>query len=192
MKELFPTPLNGEEAGTDPRELAARIQEIGFSCTRCGACCRGTGEDDNLVMVYPGEITVLAACTGSAPGDFTEPYPEPVRTEQGGSITFEWCLKRTPGGCIFHDGVRCTVYEARPWICRTYPFMLTGDELVIAPCEGLGHAITTAEAKDLALFLIGRMHAELDEEERVRTILSRHPIPPGENVQIDGNGIKVL
>jgi hypothetical protein len=173
-------------------KLAARIQEIGFSCTRCGACCQGTSVDDNLVMVYPREIAGLAACAGSAPRDFTEPYPETVLTEQGGCITFEWCLKRTPEGCIFLDGVRCRVYGARPWICRTYPFMLSGDDLVIAPCEGLGSALTLEEARDLADLLIARKDAELTEEERVRAVLSSRTIPPGKKVLVDGTGIMVL
>lgn len=173
-------------------KLAARIHEIGFSCTSCGACCKGTSGDDNLVMVYPREVAGLAACAGSSPRDFSEPYPESVITDEGGCITFEWCLKRTPEGCIFFDGVRCRVYGARPWICRTYPFMLRDDDLVIAPCSGLGRDLTREEARELADLLIAREHEELAEEERVRTILSQTMLPPGKRVLVDGTGMRVL
>jgi hypothetical protein len=70
--------------------------------------------------------------------------------------------------------------------------MLSGDDLVIAPCEGLGCALTREEARDLADLLIARKDAELAEEERVRAVLSQRTIPPGKKVLVDGTGIMVL
>jgi uncharacterized protein len=173
-------------------ELAGRIREIGFSCIQCGDCCRGTEEDANLVMIVPTEIEDLARATGHKAEDFSKPYPEKVRTSGGGSITFEWCLKRTTEGCIFLDGTHCTAYASRPWICKTYPFMLSGNRLSLSPCKGLGRKVSDHEAEEIAELLIARCAAEHEEEERVRTVLSSHSIPAGRNVLVDGTGVRVL
>ena len=173
-------------------ELAEKIKEIGFSCTQCGECCTGTDEDSNLVMVFPHEIDDLAGETGLQAGDFSDPYPEKVQTMDGGSITFEWCLKRTARGCIFHDRARCTAYASRPWICRTYPFMLSGEDLFISPCKGIGGEITYDEAERIAGLLISRRIAEQEEEEQIRNVLSSSDIPAARDVLIDGTGVRVL
>jgi uncharacterized protein len=173
-------------------ELTDRIRGIGFSCMRCGACCRGTDNDENLVMVMPGEIELLAAGTGQPADHFTEPYPESLSTEAGGSLTFERCLSRTPAGCVFFSESICTAYQYRPWICRTYPFMLDGGELAAFPCEGLGGEMTRESARDLALLLIRRKDAEQAEEEAVARVLSSVRIPEGRRVVVDGRGIRVI
>jgi Fe-S-cluster containining protein len=173
-------------------ELADRIRGIGFSCTRCGACCRGTDADENLVMVTPGEIELLSEGTGQPADRFCEPYPESLVTGGGGSLTFERCLSRTPAGCVFLSESTCTAYPYRPWICRTYPFMLDGDELAAFPCDGLGREMTRESARDLALLLIRRREAEQAEEEAVARVLSSARIPEGRHVIIDGRGIRVI
>jgi Fe-S-cluster containining protein len=174
------------------QELARRIRETGFSCTRCGVCCTCSGEDENLVMVTPEEIDRISGRTGESPDRFTEPYPESVESVNGGRITFERCLRRSPSGCTFLSGKSCTVYPDRPWICRTYPFMLDGDELRISACNGLGKAISEHEAEELACLLIMRREVERMEEEQVRQVLASVPVPPGKRVLIDGRGMSVI
>jgi uncharacterized protein len=173
-------------------ELAGKIREIGFSCVRCGECCSGSEEDANLVMIFPKEIEDLAGATGLKAEDFSQPYPEKVRTPGGGHITFEWCLKRTTRGCIFLEGARCTAYATRPWICRTYPFMLSGDRLAVFPCKGIGREVSLGNSLEIARLLIARWTAEQEEEERVRAVLSSESIPPGRDILVDGMGIRVL
>jgi hypothetical protein len=173
-------------------ELAGMIRKIGFSCVRCGDCCRGTKMDENLVMIGPAEIEDIATATGSRPEDFSQPYPEKMQIPGGGSITFEWCLKRTTEGCIFLDGTRCTAYASRPWICRTYPFMLSEDGLSVSPCMGIGRNLSHRESEVMAGLLIARSIAEKEEEERVRVILSSHSVPAGKDVHLDGSGVRVL
>jgi Fe-S-cluster containining protein len=174
------------------QELARKIRETGFSCTRCGVCCTCSGEDENLVMVTPEEIDRISGRTGESPDRFTEPYPESVESGSGGRITFERCLRRSPSGCTFLSGKSCTVYPDRPWICRTYPFMLDGDELRISACNGLGKAISEHEAEELACLLIMRREVERMEEEQVRQVLASVPVPPGKRVLIDGRGMSVI
>ena len=170
-------------------DLARKIQDIGFSCTRCGECCSGT---DNLVMVSPEEIERLAKKTGLATDALAEPYPECIETGEGGSMTFEWALRKGESGCRFFSDGLCTAYPARPWICRTYPFMLEGDRLKVSACQGLGGDISGQEAWELAGLLLERSRAEQQEEERIRRVLAAAPIPPGCRVLVDGRGVKVL
>jgi Fe-S-cluster containining protein len=170
-------------------DLARQIRVIGFSCTRCGECCSGT---DNLVMVSPEEIERLASETGRTADALAEPYPECIRDGDGGSITFEWSLRKGESGCSFFSDGLCTAYAARPWICRTYPFMLEGGSLRVSACPGIGGDITAEKAWELAGLLMERRRAEQQEEERVRRILATARIPRGCRVLVDGRGLKVL
>ncbi len=170
-------------------ELARRIRDIGFSCKRCGACCSGT---DNLVMVSPDEIDRLMAETRQLRDAVAEPYPEHIETGDGGIITFEWALRKNEAACSLSSGGRCTAYPARPWICRTYPFMLEGTRLVVSDCPGIGGEISLEDAWELAGLLLQRRRAEQNEEEQVRRILATSPIPPGCRVVVDGRGVKVF
>ena len=173
-------------------ELAAEIRRIGFSCTRCGECCRETDTDTNLVMLYPQERAELCTVTGREAEEFSEPYPEKVVMPGGGSIRFERCLRRREGVCIFLEGNRCQVYASRPWICRTYPFMLSGEDLMVFPCRGIGGTLSEGAAWEIAGRLLARNLAEKEEEERVRTLLSSNRIPAGAEVLIDGTGMRIL
>jgi Fe-S-cluster containining protein len=173
----------------DRNDLARQIRDIGFSCTRCGECCSGI---DNLVMVSPEEIERLAGKTGCPANDLAEPYPECIETGDGGSITFEWSLRKDESCCRLLSEGLCTAYAARPWICRTYPFMLEGEHLRVSACPGLGGDISDEEAWELAGLLLERRRAEQREEERVRRVLATAPIPPGCRVVVDGRGVTVL
>ncbi len=173
-------------------ELAAEIRRIGFSCTRCGECCRETDTDSNLVMLYPPESAELCTATGREGEVFSEPYPEAVAMPGGGSIRFERCIRRREGECIFLEGNRCQVYASRPWICRTYPFMLSGEDLMVFPCRGIGGTLSEGAAWEIAGRLLARNLAEKEEEERVRTLLSSNRIPAGAEVLIDGTGMRIL
>jgi hypothetical protein len=40
----------------DTAEIADAIQEIGFECTRCGACCTAEADDPHTATVFPDEV----------------------------------------------------------------------------------------------------------------------------------------
>jgi Fe-S-cluster containining protein len=86
---------------------------LSFTCTRCGACCTGA---PGYVWVDADEVAALAAHRGETPDEFSTRFVRKV----GG----RYSLIEKPGGdCIFWErGVGCTVYEARPVQCRTWPF----------------------------------------------------------------------
>jgi Fe-S-cluster containining protein len=106
-----------------------------FACTRCGACCTGA---PGYVWVGVPEIDRLAAHLGLTRDEFSRRY---VRGVAG-----RYSLVEKPGGdCTFWDATRgCTVYEARPEQCRTWPFWPDNVETpedwsqVEAICPGAG------------------------------------------------------
>jgi Fe-S-cluster containining protein len=172
--------------------LAGLLEILGFSCIRCGECCRGESWDDHLVLVAPHEVREIISASGEQWEEVAEPFPFFIPHGEAGSHTFEWCLQRKGTRCRFlgKEG-GCDIYSARPWICRTYPFVLEGGDLLVYSCPGLGQEITLAEAEVLAADLSARERFEREEEDRVRSVLAGTPLPP-ERVVIDGEGVKVL
>ncbi len=169
--------------------LAAKLMEIGFSCTRCGDCCRAGSGDDNLVMVTPREIRAISGFCGLQAADIAEPYPESVELTGGRSVTFGRVLRRRPcGDCRFFSGSSCLAYPVRPSICRTYPFMLDGDELRVFPCRGLGNPLAEEEALCIARDLVRRSAEEEEEAGRIRAILPGVPSRPGRFL-VDSEGV---
>lgn len=114
---------------------------------------------------------------GLSEGDDGEPAGE----------TFEWALATDDcGDCTFYEETggqgACTVHDARPLICQTYPFSVALDgtsqpmgEAVDAEgavraheCEGLGRDISREDAEALAAALKERAVRELEEAIGVR------------------------
>jgi Fe-S-cluster containining protein len=110
----------------------------------------------------------------------------------GSRYTLGWCLRHHEGHCYFLVEGSCSIYTHRPWICRTYPFMLDGGDLVVSECEGLGQAISLEKADDLARTLLQRQHAEGEEERRVQNVMHEEQIPHGEFVVIDSEGMRIV
>ena len=93
-----------------------------FQCTACGKCCQTKGD----VYMSPDEVVVAAHLMGRTPSEFVETYAShllgPSKTFVEGS---SWIRLSEKGeSCVFlgDDGKLCTIYEARPVQCRTYPF----------------------------------------------------------------------
>ncbi len=85
-----------------------------FSCTQCGNCCTGA---PGVVWVTDEEIADIARITGKTVGEIRLFHTRIV----GGRVS----LREFPNGdCTFFDPKTrgCTVYEARPAQCRTWPF----------------------------------------------------------------------
>jgi Fe-S-cluster containining protein len=130
-------------------DLADAIESIGFECTRCGACCKGSEADPHVATVFPDEVRRLLDGDVGASGDQADQTgtggpskwrdvvrPMPFGLDADGTgETFEWALQTDAcGDCAFYDDGdpegpgTCTVYPDRPLICQTYPFSvdLTG------------------------------------------------------------------
>lgn len=107
-----------------------------FECQQdCGACC--TRHDDyGYVYLEPDDVATLAEHLGIARDAFLERW---TAEEDGFTI-----LVMGETACPFLDGSRCTVYEARPTQCQTFPFwkenIATRDRWVSLAtfCPGIG------------------------------------------------------
>ena len=85
-----------------------------FECTQCGDCCTGA---PGFVWVNQEEIDALAAQVGLEVDAFEKKY---VRKVSGRRSLVEF----PNGDCVFFDTEKrnCSVYEARPRQCRTWPW----------------------------------------------------------------------
>jgi len=85
-----------------------------FTCTECGDCCSGA---PGYVWVNNEEIAALAALVGLTVEALEDQFVRRVGARKS--------LKELPGGdCVFLDSQtrKCSVYQARPRQCRTWPF----------------------------------------------------------------------
>ena len=85
-----------------------------FRCTGCGDCCTGA---PGFVWVNKEEIADLAAAVGLEFAEFESRYVRPVGIRRS-------LVEHDNGDCVFFDNQtrKCTVYDARPRQCRTWPF----------------------------------------------------------------------
>jgi Fe-S-cluster containining protein len=179
--------------GMDPVDALARdLAACGFRCTGCGRCCRGPAGDANLVLVGPAEIRRIMDATGLTWEEIAVPYPEFLDHPAGCRYTLAWCLRRDNDRCAFLGDNRCTIYDHRPWICRTYPFMLEDGALIAFECEGIGDPMDDDEAHKTAELLLARKHAEDRELHRTERQYAAARFPPAGCVVIDSEGMKVL
>jgi len=82
-----------------------------FVCRRCGDCCNGQGG----IVLCSKDSERLATHLGLSLFAFHAQYTEEVRGKRrlvcGGS-----------GSCVFSSGCGCSVHEAKPDVCRAWPF----------------------------------------------------------------------
>ena len=184
-----------EASAVDSQVLVGELLTAGFSCKRCAGCCRAAC-GDNLVAVFPGEVRNIMAASGKSWFEVAQPPESDDFDAQGYRHAFEWVLRRKPDGdCVFLDGSRCTVYDVRPHICRTYPFRLEAGKVEQYECEGLAACSTArGDLVILAQALVSRRICEL--REAIEFLQCYEPFKPGEpgNNQIivvhDSEGIK--
>ena len=106
---------DAEHADGAPETAAVRWYASGlrFECTGCGDCCTG---GDGYVWVGIEEIVALARHRSLSLDEFGRCYLRRVGQRYA-------LRERVPGGdCVFLRDKNCSVYEARPRQCATFPF----------------------------------------------------------------------
>lgn len=85
-----------------------------FECSECGDCCTGA---PGFVWVTRDEIELLAAELNLPPAEFERQYVRKVGIRKS-------LIEYPNGDCVFFDTAarKCSVYQARPKQCRTWPF----------------------------------------------------------------------
>jgi Fe-S-cluster containining protein len=107
-----------------------------FKCTGCGGCCTGP---DGYVFLGESDLRVLAKHFRLSPEQFSQKY---TRFVDGKLALLD---KNSIGDCVFLKDKRCSVYEARPVQCKTFPWWthnletLEDWENAAKSCEGINH-----------------------------------------------------
>jgi Fe-S-cluster containining protein len=86
-----------------------------FSCTTCHACCR---HDPGYVFLSKKDLDRMLAYLNLEAELFVKKYCRWV--DQGGDPILS-LVEKSNFDCIFWDQ-GCTIYQARPDQCRSYPF----------------------------------------------------------------------
>ncbi len=114
---------SGIPGGSGPAEKSGQAGPAGqpwyrnglrFACTQCGRCCQNHGEYEYLYLTT-ADVHAMAAELGLSEAAFRSRYTAP---------SDGWTILRVEGPhCTFltPEG-QCSVYEARPMQCRTWPF----------------------------------------------------------------------
>ena len=104
--------------------------KIEFKCRHCGHCCT-----DVVCLPTPWDVIRIVRETGEDPHEFLEfldpdeisgvAKNDPTWLEMNGK-RFIMALRRGKRGCYFlkKNSKKCSIYEARPILCRLYPFKL--------------------------------------------------------------------
>ncbi len=84
-----------------------------FKCTGCGDCCRWTGS----VLLTDRDISILASHMDVSESAFIADHTRlaPNRIQLA-------LLDQPDGSCSLLKGDRCSIYDARPEQCRSFPF----------------------------------------------------------------------
>lgn len=99
------------DSGANPKWYAEGLK---FKCTGCGDCCSGA---PGYVWLNKAEIAEMAAVKKMEVVDFEEQFVRSVGIRKS-------LVEYDNGDCVFLDSEsrKCTVYDARPRQCRTWPF----------------------------------------------------------------------
>ena len=174
--------------------IAAKIEDIGFSCLMCGKCCRREF-GDNRVLLIPQEIQVISDHTILEAHEIATPTTsdgsDSDLIDTDGKIhTFGWMLARKSNGdCNFIEDAetsnKCTIHDVRPMLCRTYPFYMQDMELHISECEGLGYKISPEESLTIAHDVASRYITEIEDTIALYQKFEGFT-PSPENIEIKG------
>lgn len=126
-------PAGGRDRSAEPGWIGDGLR---FTCTGCGKCCTGAS---GSVDLSHADVERLARFLHSRVGVFLRTY---TRMIHGRRVLVD---RRHSSDCVFLNGRSCTVYEARPVQCRTYPWWFgnlhdaESWQEEAAVCEGIGH-----------------------------------------------------
>ncbi len=148
---------------THSSALAGAIQDSGFSCMRCGWCCRenfniritpAISRPSNAISIFPDDIRRIMKGTGMNWDEIAQPDVYSCLSDGEKIMAIGWILRRNyKNECIFYRKNECSIYEWRPMICRCYPFFMGEQGVEVMHCNGLGNRTTMESAEEMARLL---------------------------------------
>ena len=113
------------------------VDGLQFSCIRCSSCCR---QESGFVFLSENDLLRLQNALSLVRSQFIGIY---CRWVASGSIKLLSLKEKSNYDCIFWKDA-CSVYEARPLQCRSFPFwesvvssVCTWEAMAIS-CPGMG------------------------------------------------------
>jgi len=118
-------------------EIAPWFEDgLKFKCTGCGKCCTGS---PGYVFLSKSDMERLSSHFSLTLDEFTKKYTRLIDGQYA-------LLDRLHSeDCIFLENNRCSVYEARPVQCKTFPWWIHNLrdpedwEEASTKCEGINH-----------------------------------------------------
>jgi len=148
---------------TNSSSLVPDILKSGFSCARCGWCCRRNfdiritdeiSRPSNAISIFPDDIRRIMKTTGLKWDEVAQPDIYSCFSDDGKILVIGWILRRNDEEtCVFYKNGECTIYSCRPMICRCYPFFMGEGGIEIMHCSGLGKVADNKNVVDIALAL---------------------------------------
>lgn len=124
------------EIELEQEELPWFSEGLRFKCTGCGKCCTGS---PGYVFLSPSDFERLADHHSLSHEEFAANYTYKVDDK------ISLIDRPGSGDCVFLKDKKCTVYEARPTQCRTFPWWIhflkerSDWEDAKTRCEGIEH-----------------------------------------------------
>lgn len=152
-----------------PTDGTKGVVPFRFDCHRCGHCCTG---GEGHVWLEEDEIPAMAAALGVDQDAFLQMHvrsvPDP-REPGRQRLSLRETNEGNGGRCTLLEGANhCSVYEARPAHCRTFPYWpsvlesVDGFEAARATCPGI-QVEPSAAARQEAFARLESIYARLDE-----------------------------
>jgi Fe-S-cluster containining protein len=118
-------PENSDEVVYEPEmneEILCRIELLktlqeSFQCKRCGECCK-----QEAIAFTESDVKNASQKMELSPLEFIERYgPVPINIPD--NLKYYQLSTGTDGMCPFNHDHECTIYDARPQVCRGFPFL---------------------------------------------------------------------
>jgi len=120
-------PIRGESRSLRPRQEASgsfttkegEVQypaHLRWICVRCTKSCRDLPGRTRNILLAQSDIKRITDSKKLADKEFS--------VSSRGSFPYIRKMRRLDGRCVFLKDSRCSIYRARPLICRFYPFSL--------------------------------------------------------------------
>jgi hypothetical protein len=132
---------------------------VGFTCNLCGLCCGDTPQKTRHILLLECEAEEISAKSVLPIEEFA--------VEKADCSPYVYEMKKPNGGkCFFLKDNKCSIYSARPLICRFYPFELRYDKnrnnhvfnyTQECPTINKGKALTKTDFEELFLLAKQRL-----------------------------------
>lgn len=139
---------------TSGGEVIQYPANLRWKCVRCTNSCRDVSHRKRNILLTAKDTERIEHVTKQKATQFS--------IASRGCTPYERRMRKIGGRCMFLRGSRCSIYKARPLICRFYPFYLHRSEdgafqIGFDPaCSGIGKGKLLGEEFFLSLVRLAR------------------------------------